>query len=59
MWLKNKTCSYIRIFGYYPIFVDGDRLLIFLRVFLRFAVPGPYSETIYGNTVCVELITLR
>ena len=38
----------------FHIFVDGDRLLIFLRVFLRFAVP----ETIYGNSVCVELINI-
>ena len=34
------------------MFVDGDRLLIFLR----FAVPRPYPEIIYGNSVCVELL---
>ena len=32
--------------------------MIFLRVFefLRFAVPRPYPETIYGSSVCVKLI---
>ena len=35
---------------------DRDRLLIFIRVFLRFTVPRPYPETIYGNYVCVELL---
>ena len=45
--------------GYFPIFADGDRLLIFLRVFLRFAVPWPYPETIYCVPILLARIALR
>ena len=44
---------------YSPLLLDGDRLLIFLRIILWFAVPRPYTETIYDNSVCVDLMLSR
>ena len=40
--------------GYFTVFVNGDRLLIFLLIFPRFAVPRPYISAFFVQNIEVN-----